>query len=101
MNFKSILVLGLSVATLGLSMPAHAGDTANTVDNNQNAVVTGDLNDTNQSNKTRVTNSQTGRRNSGNTGTVVNSAQSADTLGDFNYTNQQNQTKVRNSQQRR
>jgi endonuclease/exonuclease/phosphatase family metal-dependent hydrolase len=106
MNFKSILVLGLSVATLGLSLPAHAdeaaaGDTATVVNSTQNAITTGDFNTTNQSNKTRVTNSQTGRRNAGNTGTVVNSSQSADTLGNFNYTNQENQTKVRNSQQRR
>jgi hypothetical protein len=103
MNFKSILVLGLSVATLGLSLPAHAdgGDTATEVNSNQNAVTTGDFNTTNQENRTKVTNSQTGRRNSGNTGTSINNGQNADTLGNFNYTNQQNQTKVRNSQQRR
>jgi hypothetical protein len=101
MNFKSILVLGLSVATLGLSVPAHAGDTATVIDNNQSAIITGDYNETNQSNQTRVTNSQAGRRKSGDTGTVVNSSQSADVLGDYNYTNQDNKTKVRNSQQRR
>jgi hypothetical protein len=101
MNFKSILVLGLSVATLGLSVPAHAGDTATEVNNNQNAVITGDFNETNQRNTTKVNNSQTGRRKSGDTGTVVNSSQSADVLGDYNYTNQDNKTKVRNSQQRR
>jgi hypothetical protein len=101
MNFKSIIVLGLSVATLGLSLPAHAGDTATEVNSNQNAVTTGDFNTTNQENKTKVTNTQTGRRNSGNTGTVINNGQNADTLGNFNYTNQENKTKVRNSQQRR
>jgi hypothetical protein len=101
MNFKSILVLSLSVATLGLSLPAHAGDTATVITNEQNAITTGDFNTTNQENRTKVTNSQTGRRNSGNTGTVINNGQNADTLGNFNYTNQQNQTKVRNSQQRR
>jgi hypothetical protein len=105
MNFKSILVLGLSVATLGLSLPAHAddvaGDTATVITNNQSAITTGNFNTTNQSNQTRVTNSQSGRRTPGSTGTVVNSSQAADTLGNFNYTNQENQTKVRNSQQRR
>jgi hypothetical protein len=100
MNFKSILVLGLSIATLGLSLPAHAGDTATVVDSNQNAVVTGDLNDTNQSNKTKVTNTQSGRRTTGNTGTSVNSNQNADVLGDLNSTNQKNETNVRNSQRR-
>jgi hypothetical protein len=101
MNFKSIIVLGLSVATLGLSLPAHAGDTATVIDSNQNAVITGEGNETNQRNTTKVNNSQTGRRKSGDTGTVVNSSQSADVLGDYNYTNQDNKTKVRNSQQRR
>jgi hypothetical protein len=101
MNFKSILVLGLSVATLGLSLPAHAGDTATVIDSNQSAITTGDFNETNQRNTTKVTNTQTGRRNSGNTGTVINNGQAADTLGNFNYTNQENKTKVRNSQQRR
>ena len=38
MNFKSLLVVGLSVATLGLSLPAHADDTATVVDSNQNAI---------------------------------------------------------------
>jgi hypothetical protein len=106
MNFKSILVLGLSVATLGLSLPAHAdeaaaGDTATVINSTQSAITTGDFNTTNQHNQTRVTNTQTGRRNAGNTGTVVNSAQAADTLGNFNSTNQDNKTNVRNSQQRR
>jgi hypothetical protein len=101
MNFKSIIVLGLSVATLGLSLPAHAGDTATVINSDQNAITTGDANETQQRNQTKVTNTQTGRRNSGNTGTVINNGQNADTLGNFNYTNQENKTKVRNSQQRR
>jgi hypothetical protein len=101
MNFKSILVLGLGIATLGLSVPAHADDTATVITNNQSAVTTGDFNYTNQSNQTRVTNTQSGRRTSGSTGTVINSSQAADTLGTGNYTNQENKTTVRNSQQRR
>ena len=101
MNFKSIIVLGLSVATLGLSVPAHAGDTATTVDSNQNAVVTGDANDTRIKNTTNVNNTQTGRRKAGSTGTSVNNNQSADVQGNFNSTDLKNKTDVRNSQHRR
>ena len=54
MNFKSILVVGLSIATLGLALPAHAGegatkgDTGTVIDNQQGAVVTGNDSKTNQ-----------------------------------------------------
>jgi hypothetical protein len=102
MNFKSIIVLGLSVATLGLSLPAHADDTANSVNSTQSAIITGDGNFTNQTNTTNIRNSQTGRRttSSGNTGTNVNSTQSADVQGDDNSTNQNNSTSVTNSKRR-
>jgi hypothetical protein len=99
MNFKSILVLGLSVATLGLTLPAHA-DTATVVDTNQNAVVTGNGNTTNQNIKTRVNNNQTGRSTGSSTGTSVNSTQSADVLGDGNKTLQNTNTRINNSQRR-
>jgi hypothetical protein len=95
MNFKSILVAGLSVATLGLSLPAHA-DTATVINNNQSAVITGDRNITNQSNRTSVSNLQTGRRSIGNTGTSISNGQSIDVLGDRNHTNQTNGTTVTN-----
>jgi hypothetical protein len=100
MNFKSILVLGLSVATLGLALPAHAGDTATTVDSNQQVVVTGDGNDTRQDNKTRVSNSQSGRRSLGNTGSAVTNNQGADIQGYDNYTRQNNKTVINNSTRR-
>jgi hypothetical protein len=103
MNFKSILVLGLSVATLGLSLPAHAGtdDTGTSVNSTQSAIITGDGNTTHQTNSTDVRNSQTGRRtSSGATGTSVNSTQSADVQGYDNYTNQNNSTSVTNSKRR-
>jgi hypothetical protein len=100
MNFKSILVLGLSVATLGLSLPAHAGDTATTVDSNQNVVVTGDGNDTRQNNKTNVNNSQSGRRSLGNTGSSVTNNQGADILGNDNKTRQDNKTNINNTTRR-
>jgi hypothetical protein len=99
MNFKSILVVGLSIATLGLSLPAHA-DTANVVTSDQNAIITGDDNNTRQTNKTSVNNSQTGRRTSGSTGTSVDSRQNADVQGDFNRTRQDNKTDVTNTQRR-
>jgi hypothetical protein len=100
MNFKSIIVLGLSVATLGLSLPAHA-DEATVVGSDQQVVVTGDANSTNQTNRTTVTNRQTGRRSGANVGTTVNNVQGADIQGNFNDTNQNNKTTVRNSTHRR
>ena len=99
MNFKSIIVLGLSVATLGLTLPAHA-DTATVVDSQQNAVITGDGNYTRQTNTTSVKNSQSGRRTPGATGTSVTNTQSADVLGYDNNTRQNNVTDVNNIQRR-
>jgi biopolymer transport protein ExbD len=96
MNFKSILVVGFSFATLGVSLPAHA-DTATVVTNNQSAVVTGNRNTTLQNNTTDVSNSQTGRRTTSNTGTAVTSTQAVDVLGDRNTTIQNNGTTVINS----
>ena len=102
MNFKSILVLGLSVATLGLTLPAHA-DTANVVDTNQNAVVTGNDNQTGQNIDTKIKNSQSGRRTPGSTdstGSSVTSGQNADVLGDGNKTGQNTNTRINNTQRR-
>jgi hypothetical protein len=99
MNFKSILVLGLGVATLGLSLPAHA-DTATVIDSQQGAVVTGTRNVTTQGNKTSVGNLQIGRP-TGSTGTSVSNVQSADVLGKKNITIQNNGANVSNIQLRR
>ena len=99
MNFKSIIVLGLSVATLGLAVPAHA-DTATVVDSQQNAVITGDGNTTRQTNTTNVQNSQSGRRTPGATGTSVTNGQAVDVLGNDNSTRQINATEVNNIQRR-
>ncbi len=97
MNFKSILVLGLSLATVGLSLPAHADDTATVVTSSQDAIVTGDRNYTTQENITQVENSARGRRSSGNnTGTSVGNRQSADVQGRNNDTTQINGTQVIN-----
>ena len=98
MNFKSILVVGLSLATIGLSLPAHADDTATVINSTQDAIVTGVGNNTAQQNTTSVENSERGRRTSGNnTGTSVTSRQSADVQGRYNDTTQVNDTQVINS----
>jgi hypothetical protein len=99
MNFKSILVIGLGVATLGLSLPAHAGDTATVINSTQEAIVTGKNNKTNQSNSTSVRNSQFGRQ-SGATGTSVSNDQFADVQGKRNTTNQTNSNNVSNYSRR-
>ncbi|WP_373541941.1 hypothetical protein [Chamaesiphon sp.] len=100
MNFKSIVVLGFSVATLGLTLPAHA-DTATVVDNQQNVVITGNGNTVHQNNRTTVNNRQTGRQNVGATGSSVTSRQSADILGNGNRSRQTNVTNISNRQQAR
>jgi hypothetical protein len=96
MNFKSILAVGLSFAAIGLSLPAHADDTATVINSSQDAIVTGSGNRTTQVNQTSVDNSSFGRRTSGNTGTAVNSRQSADVQGSFNDTTQINDARVTN-----
>jgi hypothetical protein len=98
MNFKSILVVGLSLATVGLSLPAHADDTATVINSDQSTIVTGVGNTTSQENITQVENSARGRRSSGNnTGTAVTNRQSADVQGRYNDTTQINGTQVTNS----
>ncbi|WP_309745377.1 MULTISPECIES: hypothetical protein [unclassified Chamaesiphon] len=96
MNFKSILVVGLSFATIGLSLPAHADDTATVINSSQDAIVTGTGNRTTQVNTTSVENSSRGRRTSGNTGTAVTNRQGADVQGSYNDTTQINATEVIN-----
>jgi hypothetical protein len=107
MNFKSILVVGLSIATLGLSLPAHAGEgatggvgggTGTVIDNQQGATVTGDGNHTNQKIKNKVNNRQTGSGTGGDTGTSLTNGQNADVYGNGNKTNQTIKNKVNNRQ---
>jgi hypothetical protein len=95
-NFKSILVVGLSFATIGLSLPAHA-DTATVVDSTQSTIVTGNRNTTFQNNTTGVSNSQTGRRTTSNTGTSISNGQAVDVQGNRNTTIQNNGTTVNNT----
>ena len=97
MNFKSILVVGLSLATIGLSLPAHADDTATVVTSDQGTIVTGDGNGTAQINSTRVNSRSTGRSDDGNTGTSIGNVQTSDIQGRYNSTIQINDTEVTNS----
>ncbi len=97
MNFKSLLVVGLGIATLGLSLPAHA-DTATVVTTDQTAIITGDGNVTVQSDNTSVTNRSRGTtRRVSNTGTVITKSQTADVAGDGNVTAQESTTTIRNN----
>jgi hypothetical protein len=98
MNFKSLLVVSLGVATLGLSLPAHADPgTANVVETNQGAVVTGDKNHTGQSSDTTIKNRESGRPSGASTGSSVRTNQNADVLGDKNTTLQDSNTNIQNS----
>jgi hypothetical protein len=98
MNFKSLLVVGLGVATLGLSLPAHADEgTATVVETNQGAVVTGDNNFTGQRSNTGVSNRESGRPSGASTGTSIRTNQNADVLGNGNTTTQDSNTNVQNS----
>jgi hypothetical protein len=97
MNFKSLLVVGLGVATLGLSLPAHADDTATVNKTSQDAVITGNGNATSQSNDTTIRNRAAGRSTGSNTGTSNSTDQKVDVLGDGNATSQKNSTDVKNS----
>jgi hypothetical protein len=108
MNFKSILVVGLSIATLGLSLPAHAGETevesgagggstATVIDNQQGSVTNGSGNTTNQLIKNTVKNKQKGL-GGGDTGTSLTNGQMSETNGYGNVTNQVIKNKVLNKQ---
>ncbi|WP_295615245.1 hypothetical protein [Chamaesiphon sp. GL140_3_metabinner_50] len=97
MNFKSILVVGLGLATIGFSLPAHA-DTATEVKTIQTSVVTGVGNNTAQGSYTNIDNSRFGRTGSGNTGTSIVTDQATDVNGRYNRTIQIGETNVDNSQ---
>ncbi len=100
MNFKSLIVVALSIATLGMSLPAHA-DTATDISIDQNAVVTGNDNVTGQSSRVNVRNREIGRGDGSSTGTVVTHRQNADVLGDGNVTAQEAATNVDNNRDNR
>ena len=91
MNFKSLIAVGFGIATVAMSLPAHA-DSAIVVQNDQGAVVTGKGNVTTQRNSTGILSSE--RRNSDNSGIAVGSTQRADVLGEYNRTSQTNTTAI-------
>jgi hypothetical protein len=93
MNFKSLIAVGLGVATLAISLPAHA-DSATVIQTEQDAVVTGKKNITTQSNNTRVGNYERGNRD--NSGTSIGTSQRSDVFGEKNKTSQTNSTAVGN-----
>ncbi len=93
MNFKSLIAAGLGVATLAISLPAHA-DSATVIQTQQDAVVTGKNNTTTQYNNTRVGNYERGNRD--NSGTAIGTSQRADVFGEQNRTSQTNSTSVGN-----
>ncbi len=100
MNFKSILVVGLGVATLGLTAPAHAqNDNATVIDNKQNTVLTGDGNYVNQEIKNKVKN-RAGRNGNGSNGTSLSNDQNVDALGNGNVVEQKTKNNVDSRQQR-
>jgi hypothetical protein len=93
MNFKSLIAAGLGVATLAISLPAHA-DSATIIQTEQGAVVTGKRNVTTQSNTTGVLNYERGNRD--NSGTAIGTSQRSDVFGEKNKTTQTNSTAVGN-----
>ena len=97
MNFKSILVVGLGLATIGFSLPAHA-DTATVGNIRQTSVVTGVANDTAQGSYTNIDNSKFGRTGASNTGTSIVTDQATDVQGKYNRTTQIGETNVDNSE---
>jgi hypothetical protein len=97
MNFKSILVVGLSIATVGLSLPAHAGDQGTVIDNQQGSYIEGSGNTTNQKIKNVVKNKKKGY-GGGDTGTSLTNGQGSEVVGDGNKTNQLIKNKVLNKQ---
>ena len=93
MNFKSIVVLGLSIATLGLSLPAHA-DESTTINTKSSATINGNYNYTDQNTSIKVHNDRDSRPTSA--GTVINADTKSDNLGDRNETYQNTDVNVDN-----
>ena len=100
MNVKSFIIVGLGIATLGLSLPAHA-DTATVISTDQSAIITGNDNTTIQSSSTFVRNRHRGSDDGSSTGTVVSHRQTSDVAGSGNYTVQDSTTTVDNDKDTR
>ena len=100
MNFKTLVVVGLTLATLGMSLPAHA-DSATDITSDQNAIITGDGNVTGQSSSVNVRNRERGRGDGSSTGTIVDHRQNADVQGHDNVTAQDASANVDNDRDTR
>jgi hypothetical protein len=97
MKSLQLMSIAITVAVVGLSLPARA-DQATVSETVQNAVVTGNGNSVNQSSSTTLINNS--RRNSDNSGTVVRTRQNADIFGNGNTVNQSSETRVGQSRYR-
>jgi hypothetical protein len=93
MNFKSLIAVGFSIATVALSLPARA-DQATVIQVQQDSVTTGNRNFTNQRSTVGVGNYSRGNRDS--QGTSIGVSQRTDTLGNRNVTTQDSNTNVGN-----
>jgi hypothetical protein len=98
MNFKSVIAVGLGLATVALSLPARA-DEANIIRVQQQSITTGTRNVTNQNSKVGIDSFRAGSRDS--KGTSMDVFQGSDTAGKRNVTNQNsdirvNSTSIRN-----
>ncbi|MEI6427990.1 MAG: hypothetical protein WCO45_06305 [Pseudanabaena sp. ELA607] len=99
-SFQKLSAVIIAAATVGISLPAFAGDTAVIQDNSQSTVITGNGNSvTNRSSQTNV-GVRNGRRTGGDTGVVQRNNQATDIQGDNNSVsniNRQTNADVRNS----
>jgi hypothetical protein len=91
MNFKSVIAVGLGLATVALSLPARA-DEANIIRVQQQSITTGTRNVTNQNSKVGISSFGVGNRDS--KGTSMDVFQGSDTFGKRNVTNQNSDIKV-------
>lgn len=98
MDFKSLIVVGLGIATLGLSLPAHA-DTVAVSNVEQSAVITGSFNNVTQASETNISVHHRGYRRH-NSGTVANTRQVADISGNYNNVVQGSSTIIRHRNHR-
>jgi hypothetical protein len=94
MNFKSLLAVGLGLATVALSLPARA-DQANVIRVQQESITTGTRNVTNQDSKVGIVNSSFKTRDS--RGNSLDVFQGSDTAGKGNRTNQTSNIQLRSN----
>lgn len=97
MKALHLVPLALTIAVVGLSLPARA-DQATVSETVQTAIVTGNGNTVNQSNSTSINNSS--RYNRDSSATVVRTRQNADVFGNGNVVNQTSETRVGQSRYR-